>query len=165
MGEETKTKKALLTLLMAAVLLIFAGSLLDRLGEQRRKAFEEDLTARLQVESRNSQVIETVVQGYVDEIVVWSAVEPDGRICGVAIRTLHETPGVGRKVLRDEAFLRQFLGTRGDADIGVNVDGISGATVTSRAVARAINVASATVTGEDAVTEATTWGKGGEAYE
>jgi len=92
-------------------------------------------------------------------------VEPDGKICGVTIRTLHETPGVGRTVLRDEAFLRQFLGTRGDADIGVNVDGISGATVTSRAVVRAINAASTTVTGEDAVTEATTWGKGGEAYE
>ncbi|MBO5666787.1 MAG: FMN-binding protein, partial [Firmicutes bacterium] len=123
------------------------------------------LIGQLQAGDPETQVIKTAERGYVDEIEVWTAVGADGTVKGVTIRTLHETPGVGRRVLRDRAFLKQFLGTRGDAQIGVNVDGISGATVTSKAVIRAINAASASVTGVDAVTEATAWGKGGEAYE
>ncbi|MBQ6949073.1 MAG: FMN-binding protein [Firmicutes bacterium] len=165
MDEEKYAKETLLTLLIAAVILIFASYFLSRFGEKRTEAFEEALREQLRGSDPTSQVVETTAEGYVDEIVVWTAVKPDGRIAGVTIRTMHETPGIGRRALREEGFLRQFLGTRGDAEIGSNVDGISGATVTSRAVARAINAASASITGEDAVTEATTWGKGGEAYE
>ena len=163
--EDNDKKQTLVGLLVAAVVLILAGNLLAWLGEGRKRDFEVKLLEELMASSPNSQVVKTVARGYVDDIHVWTAVEPDGKVVGVTIRSLHETPGVGRRVLRDEAFLRQFLGTRGNAEIGVNVDGISGATVTSRAVARAINDASSAVTGVDAVTEPTTWGKGGEAYE
>ena len=165
MVEGRNRKRTLSALLAAAVILVFSSSILVRLGEGRRLTFEQKLEDQLKASNPGSQVIRTAAEGYVDEIQVWTAVEPDGTVVGVAIRTLHETPGVGRKALRDETFLRQFLGTRGNADIGTNVDGITGATVTSRAVARAINAASAAVTGVDAVTEPTTWGKGGEAYE
>ena len=165
MAEERNRKRTLSALLAAAVILVFSSSLLVRLGEERRLTFEQKLESQLKASSPDSQVIRMAAEGYVDEIQVWTAVEPDGTVVGVAIRTLHETPGVGRRALRDETFLRQFLGTRGNADIGTNVDGLTGATVTSRAVARAINAASAAVTGVDAVTEPTTWGKGEDAYE
>ena len=51
-----------------------------------------------------------------------------------------------------------FLRTEGDAEVGTNVDAITGATVTSKAVARCVNSAVGYVTGADAVSAATTWG-------
>jgi len=50
------------------------------------------------------------------------------------------------------------LNTSGEAEVGTNVDAISGATVTSKAVARSINSAVAYVTGADVSSAATEWG-------
>ena len=46
----------------------------------------------------------------------------------------------------------------GDAEVGNNVDAITGATVTSKAVTRAVNTAVGYVTGADTTSSATTWG-------
>ena len=46
----------------------------------------------------------------------------------------------------------------GDAEIGTNVDAISGATVTSKAIARSVNSAVGFVTGADTSSAATSWG-------
>ena len=45
-----------------------------------------------------------------------------------------------------------------DNSDGVEVDAITGATVTSKAIARSVNSAVAVVTGADAASAATTWG-------
>jgi electron transport complex protein RnfG len=95
------------------------------------------------------------VQGYVDEIVMLVGVSNEGTVTGLVIRDMHETPGVGTKALKDWEFLAQFLKSEGDAQIGTNVDGISGATVTSKAVAKSVNSAVAFVTGADADSGAT----------
>ncbi len=115
----------------------------------------EDANIRKVYKADNGYVIETAVQGYVDEIVMLVGVSNEGSVTGLVIRDMHETPGVGTKVLKDWQFLAQFLKTEGDAQIGENVDGISGATVTSKAVAKSVNSAVAFVTGADADSGAT----------
>lgn len=100
-------------------------------------------------------VVETGTRGYAGPIVMLVGVSDEGRVTGLRIRDLSETPGLGAKALTDADFLAQFLNTGGDAQVGENVEAITGATVTSRAIARSVNAAVAGVTGADADTGAT----------
>lgn len=68
-----------------------------------------------------------------------------GNIVGVGITTMSETPGVGTRV-KEKTFTQQFAGMPGDAVVKVKKDGgvvdaVSGATISSRAVATAIGQA------------------------
>ena len=119
----------------------------------------EDATIRSVHKGETGFVVETVTQGYAGEIVMLIGVSQDGKVTGLTIRDMQETPGLGMGAMWDEAFLMQFLNTSGDATIGASgVDGISGATVTSKAVARCVNAAVAYVTGADVDSGATSWG-------
>ena len=81
-------------------------------------------------------VIETVTGGYDGDLKLW----------------------VGGEALDNTDFLRQFLNTSGSAEVGGDVDALTGATVTSRAVAKGVNAAVAYVTGADVSSGATEWG-------
>lgn len=138
----------------------------------------EDATIRSVHQAENGFVIETVTYGYADEITMLIAVNLDGKVVGLVVDEAHETIGLGNNALTDHVFLSQFLNKSGsfavatqgaDAFSGataaaepegesVNVDAITGATVTSKAVVRCVNSAVAYVTGADAVSSATTWG-------
>ena len=82
---------------------------------------------------------------------------PD-QVTGLQVRSSRETAGLGGAALTDWQFLAQFLRTEGDAAVGENIDAITGATVTSKAVVRCVNSAVAYVTGADTASSATTWG-------
>ena len=71
---------------------------------------------------------------------------------------MEETFGLGMEALSDAEFLSQLVWSQGDLAVGENFDAITGATVTSRAVANAVNSASAFVTGADVSSGATEWG-------
>jgi len=123
-------------------------------------------------------VIETVTYGYAGEITMYVGVSNEGKVTGLVVRDLSETYGLGREALTDVDFLKQFLNRDGtfavatsgaDAFSGatdtassgedtIDVDALTGATVTSKAVVRCINSAVAYVTGADASTAATSWG-------
>ena len=103
-------------------------------------------------------VIETATHGYADEIVMLIGVSNDGKVKGLVVREIHETHGLGNKALTDWKYLSQYLNTQGDAQIGENVDAITGATVTSKAITRCVNSAVAYVTGTDTDSGATSWG-------
>ena len=103
-------------------------------------------------------VVETTVDGYAGPIRQWTGVSDDGSVTGVVVRDLEETFGLGRGVLTDIPFLAQFIGTTGEAEIGDGVDAITGATVTSRAIARGVSSACGYVTGADVTTSASEWG-------
>lgn len=95
-------------------------------------------------------VIETVTAGYAGDIRMLIGVSESGKVTGLVIREMNETAGLGMNALNDTDFLGQFLNKDGNFEIGVNgVDAISGATVTSKAIARSVNSAVAYVTGED----------------
>ena len=121
-------------------------------------------------------VIETVTYGYAGEITMLIGVSKDGRVTGLTVTDMQETFGLGGNALVDSDFLAQFLNTDGGVAIGVQadafsgangesttetdtyVDAISGATVTSKAIARCVNSAVAYVTGADVSSGATSWG-------
>ncbi len=123
-------------------------------------------------------IVETVTQGYADEVRTVIALDNDGHVMGLVVLDAHETPGLGGRILSDHAFLSQFLGKSGTFTVGaaandafsgatgetpsageeIAVDAISGATVSSKAVARCVSAAVAYVTGADIGSSATAWG-------
>ena len=136
----------------------------------------EDANVKTVHRAENGFVVETVTQGYAGEIAMMIGVNNDGHVTGLVIRDMQETFGLGRNALTDADFLAQFLDTAGgvaiatgadavsaatgesaEADTETTVDAVTGATVTSKAVARSINSAVAVVTGADVATSATEW--------
>ncbi|MEE1086404.1 MAG: FMN-binding protein [Schaedlerella sp.] len=105
----------------------------------------------------NGYVVETKVAGYVDDMTVMVGVDTEGTVTGLVVMDMAETYGLGQRALDDVDFLSQFLGTKGNVEIGADVDAMSGATVTSKSLAKAVNSASAYVTGADVSSSATEW--------
>ena len=137
----------------------------------------EDANIRSVHKGETGFVIETVTRGYAGDIVMLIGVSKEGKVTGLTIRDMQETAGLGMSAMWDEQFLAQFLNTEGGVAIGTAgedafsgatgsdttetetyVDGISGATVTSKAIARCVNSAVAYVTGADVESGATSWG-------
>ena len=171
--------KPLLAILLAAVILLAASYGLSGVTQRNEKAdldfllttllpgsetFEkevytgQDQTIRAVYKAENGYVVKTTTRGYVDDITVLVGVTNKGQVVGLVVDELSETWGLGAKALTDTDFLIQFLNTTGDAAVGTNVDAITGATVTSKAVARCVNAAVAFVTGADSSSGATSWG-------
>ena len=103
-------------------------------------------------------VIESVAYGYNGDITLMVGVSNEGQVTGLVVEELQETRGLGADALTNENFLAQFLYTGGDAEVGNNVDAMAGATVSSKAVTKAVNSAVAYVTGADTSSAATEWG-------
>ena len=103
-------------------------------------------------------VVATQTYGYAGNIAMLIGVHNDGYVTGLQIRDMEETYGLGAEALTDWEFLAQFLRTEGDAEVGTDIDAISGATVTSKAIARSVNSAVGFVTGADTSSSATSWG-------
>ena len=89
------------------------------------------------VREANASVI-----GYGGPVLVRVRLNADGAIesLNVGEARFAETDGVGGKV-KDESFIRQFEGKTPPLELGKDVDGISGATISSQAVVDAVNQA------------------------
>ena len=118
----------------------------------------EDANIVATYKGETGYVVATEVYGYAGNIAMLIGVHNDGYVTGLQIRDMEETYGLGAEALADWEFLAQFLRTEGDAEVGTNVDAISGATVTSKAIARSVNSAVGFVTGADTSSAATSWG-------
>lgn len=118
----------------------------------------EDQNIACVYKGETGYVIGTTTAGYAGTIRMLIGVHSDGYVTGLQVRQMEETFGLGGEALTDWAFLAQFLRTEGDASVGENVDAITGATVTSKAIARCVNSAIAYVTGADVESGATSWG-------
>lgn len=82
--------------------------------------------------------VNSVGSGYGGDINLMVGIDTDGKVSGISFVSMSETPGVGTKV-KGEGFVSQFLGLGENAVIGENIDGISGATFSSKGVAEAVN--------------------------
>lgn len=136
----------------------------------------EDANIRSVHKAENGFVIETVTYGYAGDITMLIGVSTEGKVTGLVVKEAHETLGLGSKALGDHVFLSQFLNGEGAFSVATagadafssatgtasadasEVDAISGATVTSKAVVRCVNSATAYVTGADVSSGATEWG-------
>lgn len=102
---------------------------------------------------------EGAARGYADQVRVLWAYDPEARsVVGFSVVQMRETPGIGDRILEDPAFLANFrtldvrLGPAGRALANPvitvkhgtkskpwEIDAISGATITSKAVGKGIN--------------------------
>lgn len=117
----------------------------------------EDESIRRVFKAEDGYVLEVETAGYVGPMTLWVGVTNEGTVSGVTVRDHGETFGLGGGAQTDAPFLLQFLGTAGEAAVGEDVDALTGATVTSKAVTRAVNAAAAFVTGADVSSGATEW--------
>ncbi|MBR2047511.1 MAG: FMN-binding protein [Oscillospiraceae bacterium] len=142
----------------------------------------EDANIRSVHKSDIGFVVEASTYGYAGNITMLIGVNNAGKVTGLVVTEAHETWGLGSKALTDHVFLAQFLNksgtfavaTHGDeADAfssatgedtaaadgeSIEVDALTGATVTTKAVIRCVNSAVAYVTGADTSSSATSWG-------
>lgn len=90
--------------------------------------------------------VENHEKGYGGDITVLTGISNDMKVCGVEILSMSETAGLGANA-SNESFRNQYKGKTGDISVVKNspkdneIEAISGATVTSSAVTRAVNAA------------------------
>ena len=94
-------------------------------------------------------VAEVTANGFGGAVSMVVGVTTDGAVTGVSVIDHSETQGVGSKVVNSQEVLSRFAGLSGEITVnsGENkVDGVSGATVSSKAVTAGVNAAVAAVT-------------------
>ena len=98
--------------------------------------------------TKGTFLFETVVDGYAaDGIDAVIAIDENGAVSGISIIALGETPGLGSKI-NDDAFLQRFYSVKSDISIVKSepkneneVQGITGSTLSSKGMAKAVNLA------------------------
>ena len=100
----------------------------------------EGVTAVLKATNDVGYVITAQSRGYGGQVPVAVAFTNDGEISKVVCMSNDETPGLGQKVC-EESFSGQFSGMAAEPFTIDDIDIISGATISSRAVTNAINLA------------------------
>lgn len=100
--------------------------------------------------------VEVLPRGFGGAIELMVGVNPYGKVTGVTILDHSETPGLGAKA-EDPGFLDQYVGKSGKIVVGGNINAITGATITSKAVTEGVNTALTAVINYNA--------EGGQEYE
>ena len=93
-------------------------------------------------------VVEVTTNGFGGAINLVVGVDTNGKVTGVSVIKDSETANLGSKVTRNQSVLDQFIGLGGTITVksGENrFDGVSGATVSSKAVTAGVNTALAAV--------------------
>lgn len=115
----------------------------------------------------------TSKEGYGGNISLSVGFDMTGNVTGVSLLSISETAGLGMEA-KNESFLNQYKAEgaslyivgKSDNEDGINIDALSGATITSKAVTKAVNAAKITdlyLMGKSDVKAET--GEGGEANE
>ena len=100
----------------------------------------------------NGYAVEVLPSGFDNTITMMVGIDFEGNVLGISIISHTETAGLGAVAAADtakgEAFRSQFVGMSGSVAVtkdGGQVDAITGATITSRAVCDGVNAALAIV--------------------
>ncbi len=99
-------------------------------------------------ESKNiiGYVFTTSAKGYGGDIVTMVGIKKDGTVAGMDYLTISETAGLGKNATKEE-FMAQFIGKSGEIGVNKNapadneIQALTGATITSKAVTKAVNIA------------------------
>lgn len=117
------------------------------------QGLEEGLVAEVYEGKNNNEVVgytvKTLPKGYGGKIELIVGISKDGNITGIDIGSMSETPGLGSKAA-EPAFKDQFSGKNTANELAVvkgksssenEIQAISGATITSKAVTKGVNAA------------------------
>ena len=137
-NQAKKTQDAL------AVVLPNGGNL-----EQTEIVGEAGIVSEVYTDGTNYAV--KVTPGGFDGAITMMVGIADGKVTGISVISHTETPGLGAVAAaqnaKGEAFRSQFVGQTGTLEVGDQIDGMSGATITSNAVVTGVNAALAYVAG------------------
>ena len=79
--------------------------------------------------------------GYGGAVTVMTGIDLDGKVIAIEVLDAsNETPGLGQNVTKS-TFWEQFKGKTEGITVGGDIDGVTGATISSRAVADCVNTA------------------------
>lgn len=104
---------------------------------------EDPLVAKIYEAAGQGYVVEVTPGGFGGTIDMVVGVSPEGTVTGVAIIDMSETSGLGANAQKD-SFRSQFAGKSGTLAVskdGGEIDALTGATITSRAVTTGVNSA------------------------
>ena len=110
---------------------------------------EGDIVKTIHQADDKGFVVEVVPSGFGGGITMMVGVDNDGKCTGVSIIKMTETAGLGAKASKQE-FRDQFVGQTADVKVtkdGGEIDALTGATITSRAVATGVAAAIEAVKG------------------
>ncbi|MDD3242900.1 MAG: RnfABCDGE type electron transport complex subunit G [Eubacteriales bacterium] len=89
-------------------------------------------------------VVSVAPKGYGGAITMTVGVDPSGTVVGVIIGSNSETPGLGKRA-SEPSFYNQYVGKSGTFSLkddgNTKIDGLTGATISSRAVTSGVNQA------------------------
>jgi len=100
----------------------------------------EGVTEIYSANSGEGVIITCTAKGYGGDIVVLVALDSDGMIQRIKIQEQSETVGIGTKI-EDESFWGSFSGLPAQPLTVDDINAISGATISSKAVTKAVNYA------------------------
>lgn len=87
-------------------------------------------------------VVTSTGKGYGGAVTVMTAFAPDGTIKQIKVTAQAETQGLGTKVTTDSSYWTRYEGLQAQPlTLGTDVDALSGATISSRALLNAVNAA------------------------
>lgn len=91
-------------------------------------------------------VFKTSAKGYGGDIDLMVGIDTSGKVTGVSILSISETAGLGMNA-KNESFINQYIGKSGTIGVSKNgasdteIQALTGATITSKAVTAAVNTA------------------------
>lgn len=91
-------------------------------------------------------VFKTSAKGYGGDIDLMVGIDTSGKVTGVSILSISETAGLGMNA-KNESFINQYIGKSGTIGVSKNgasdteIQALTGATITSKAVTSAVNTA------------------------
>ena len=118
--------------------------------------FDEEITAYADAtglvskvyKGANGYALEVLPSGFDNTITMMVGVDNEGKVLGISIVSHTETAGLGavaaESTSKGEAFRGQFVGQSGSVVVtkdGGQIDSITGATITSRAICAGVNAA------------------------
>ena len=91
--------------------------------------------------ANGNYVVQTATDGFNGLVTCLVGVNGRGQVISIAVTDLHATYNLGENAMHDADFLVQILGSSGELVVGDNIDGMTGATITSAGVVRGANAA------------------------
>jgi len=96
-------------------------------------------------ESAAGYAVLVAPSGFDGEISMMVGIDPEGKVTGISIISHTETAGLGAVAAADNekgnAFRNQFAGVQEAVSVGKEINAITGATITSKAVTAGVNAA------------------------
>ncbi|WP_346868022.1 RnfABCDGE type electron transport complex subunit G [Clostridium sp. UBA1353] len=118
----------------------------EEFSELKDGVADENVTGIFQAKTSGNDagyVFQVNSSGYGGKIELMVGIDAEGAVSGITILSHTETPGLGSKAKDDPSFAAQYKGLSSEKEltVGSDIQAITGATITSKAVTTGVNTA------------------------